>query len=138
MTFTITFAEPQDVTNPGQDGVQYSFPFTIIDTALIGAPEQKSQTHEHRVIVPICRTRRTGWHLSDSALIRVLFEFGRRHVAELVRSYGVPSDQTLRFPTITTESHPDVACPFDPDAIPSPIGFIMTVEQQRPQIGFHA
>ena len=137
MTFTISFAEPQDVTNPGQDGVQYSFPFTIIDTDPIGAPEQKSRTHEHRVILPISRTRRAGWHLSNSALISVLFEFGRRHVADLVRSRGIPSDYTIRFPTISNESHPETSCPFDPEAIPCPIGFTMTVEQQKPTVGFH-
>ena len=137
MIFTITFGEPENVTNPGQDGVEYSFPFTIIDTALIGTPEQKSQTHEHRIIVPISRTRRAGWHLSDSALVAILFEFGRRHLADIVRSHGIPSDYTLRFPTISTASHPDIPCPFDPEAIPTPTGFTMTVEQQRPRIGFH-
>ena len=136
MTFTITFDEPQNLTNPGQDGVQYSFPFTILDSALIGTPEQKSQTHEHRVIVPISRTRRAGWPLSDLALIRVLFEYGRRHVSDIVRSSGLPPDYTLRFPTITPDSHPEMPCPFAPEAIPSPVGFTMTVEQLKPRIGF--
>jgi len=134
MTLTITFGEPEDVTNPGMDAIQYSFPFAVIDSALVGSPEQKSATRHHRIIVTITRSRLAGWRLSADDLISALFELGKRHVAELAHSNSLPEENTIRLPTITTVSHPS-ECPFDPGAIPSPAGFTITVEQAR-RIGF--
>jgi hypothetical protein len=136
MTLTITFSKPEDVTNPGQGRLQYSFPFSVVDSALIGAPEQRSQTHQHRVIVAISRTRRVGWHLSDASLSKILFEFGRRYIATLIQSNTLPKANTIKCPIISTASHPESECPFDPDAIPSPIGHTFTVERAKPRIGF--
>jgi len=136
MTFTITFGEPRDVTNPGQDGVEYSFPFSIVDSDLVGTPEQKSQTHDHRIIVPICGSRLAGWHLSNADLVRVLLEFGKRHLENLVHTNSLPAEHTLHFPMITTVTHPDSSCPFDPALIPSPTGYALTVERAKPRIGF--
>jgi hypothetical protein len=136
MTFTILFMEPENVTNPGQDRVQYSFPFSVIDSTLIGAPEQRSQTRNHRVIVGISRTRLAGWRLADEDLLRALFEFGKRHVASLAQSNALPSGYTIRCPLISTGSHPEPNCPFDPAAIPSPIDFTMMIEVAKPRIGF--
>jgi hypothetical protein len=138
MTFTITFQESENVTNPGQDGVQYSFPFIVVDSALVGTPEEKSQTQSRRIIVSISRSRLAAWRLSDEDLAKVLFEYGKRHVADLVRSNRLSADHTIRCPTITTVSHPDLLCPFDPALIDEPAGVSINVEQQKPRIGFHA
>jgi hypothetical protein len=137
MTFRLTFSEPQDVTNPGQDGVQYSFPFTIVDSTLIGAPEERSQTHEHRFIIGISRSRSVTWHLSTADIPRILFEFGRRHLISLIQSHALPADYTIRCPMITTASHTESQCPFDPSAIRSPVGLTIQVEQPKPPIGFN-
>ena len=136
MTFTLTFSEPQNVTNPGQDGVQYSYPFTIVDSDYTGAPEQRSQTHEHRFIIAASRTRLAGWHISESDLPKVLFEFGKRYVISLVQSNALTAEHTIRCPMISTASHPESECPFDPAAIPSPVGHTITVERAKPKIGF--
>ncbi|HEY6153569.1 MAG TPA: hypothetical protein VIW07_07525 [Candidatus Udaeobacter sp.] len=138
MIFTISFGEPENVTNPGQDGVQYSFPFSVIDSALIGAPEQTARTMTHRIIVPISRSRLVSWSVQDDALIKILFEYGKRHVAYLVKSNDLPAEYTIRFPTITTVSHPDSVCPFDPAVIEEPTGASIAVERAKPQIGFSA
>ena len=136
MIFTLTFSEPQDVTNPGQDGVQYSYPFTIVDSAYIGAPEQRSQTHEHRFIIAVSRTRLAGWRIYETDLRKVLFEFGKRHLVSLVQSNTLPADHAIRCPLISTASHPESECPFDPAAIPSPVGHTITVERAKPRMGF--
>lgn len=137
MTFTLTFSEPQDVTNPGQDGVQYSYPFTIVDSALIDSPEEQSQTHEHRFIISISRSRLVGWHISETDIPKVLFVFGRRHVVSLIESHALPADYTIRCPMITTASHPESDCRFAPNAIPSPNGLTIEVEQPKPPMGFN-
>jgi len=136
MTFTITFQESENVTNPGQDGVQYSFPFRVVDSALVGAPEEKSQTQSRRIIVSISRSRLAAWRLCHRDLVKVLFEYGKRHVAALVKSNDLPTEHTIRFPAITTISHPDSSCPFDPAVIEDPAGLSVTVERAKPQIGF--
>ena len=138
MRFTLTFSEPQDVTNPGQDGVQYSYPFTIVDSALIGAPEERSQTREHRFIIAISRTRQAGWHIADADLPKILFEFGRRHIVGLIESHSLPDEYTIRCPMISTASHPETECSYDSAAIQSPTGLTIEVEQLKPPIGFKA
>jgi len=138
MTFTITFEEPEDLTDLGQDGIQYSFPFTVVDSSLVGAPEEKSQTQERRIIVSISRSRLAGWRCSDEALVKVLFEYGKRHIVALLKSNDLPAEYTIRFPTITTVSHPDSVCPFDPAMIDAPTGVSITVERGKPPIGFSA
>jgi hypothetical protein len=136
MMFVITFGPPEDVTNPGQDGIQYSFPLTVVDTTLVGAPEEKAQTQARRVIVPISRSRLVTWRLAKEDLIKVLFEYGKRHVVELAKSNALPKEYTIRFPTITTISHPNSTCPFDPGVIEKPTGASIHVEQEKPRIGF--
>src|SRR5439155_22009107 len=75
MMFIFMFGTPEDVTNPNQDGVQYSFPFTVVDSALVGAPEEKSQTQDRRVIVAMSRSRLVTWRLAKEDLIKVFFEY---------------------------------------------------------------
>lgn len=136
MTFTITFSEPHDVTNRHQDWVQYSYPFTLVDSSLIGRPEEQSQTQERRFISGIFRSRRAGWHISDADLPKILFEFGRRHLVSLIESHQLPTDDTIRCPLLSFDSHPESACPFDPAAIQSPTGLTIEVEQPKPPMGF--
>lgn len=136
MTFSITFSEPQNVTNPDLDGVQYSYPFTIVDSAFIGAPEERSETHEHRFLIAISRSRLVGWRISETDLPLILFEFGRRHIVSLIESHALPEDYIIHCPMISTTSHPESECRFDPSGIPSPIGLTIEVEQPMPPIGF--
>jgi hypothetical protein len=135
--FTLTFSEPKNVTNPGQDGVQYSYPFAMVESSYIGSPEQRFQTREQRFISSISGTRLAGWHFSDSDLPKILFEFGRRHIVSLIESRSLPEDYTIRCPMITNASHPETECRFDPNTIQSPAGFLIQVEQPKPPIGFN-
>lgn len=137
MKFTLRFSEPQNVTNPDQDRVQYSFPFAMIDSAFIGRPEQRSQTRECRLIVGIWGSRLAPWRIADADLPKILFEFGRRHIVRLIETGNLPSDSTIRGPMISTASHPDLSCPFDPALIDEPNGYFMEVEIPKPPIGFN-
>lgn len=135
MTFHVTFSQPEDVTNPGLDGREYSFPFSIVDASLIGLPEEKSSTKSHRILLGICGSRLATWHLTESELPKVLFEFAKRYLVELVRSRRLPTERTIKAPTITTVSHPGT-CPFDVNAIPAASGFSIDIEEQKPPMGF--
>ena len=136
MTYRLTFSEPEDVTNPGMDGVQWSFPFAIIDTSFIGAPEETQKTSEHRIIVPISQSRLTPWKLSDSDVVKVLFEFGCRFLKTALTAHSQLANYSIRHPMITTSSHED-GCPFDPGRIPEPKNHVFEFEPPKPAIGFH-
>ncbi len=127
----MAFGRPSEVTNPGDDSRSFLFPFAIIDADLVGAPEEEQSTSEHRLIVTITGSRLPAWHLPDADLIRMLFEIGRRDVAEKVKEGKLEREWRV---AVTTATHPAV-CPFDPGRIPDPEGCNMDVEQER-KIGF--
>ena len=131
MKFRLKFSVPNEVTNPEQDGRQWEYPFVLVNIAFIDLPEEAAKTEEHRVIVPISRTRLAGWSLSDSDLVKVLFEYGKRHVVACVVADELPASEfTVRFPEITNDSYPETPCEFDPSRIPWPDGFEIIVERR--------
>ena len=130
MNVRITFGTPKDVTISGLR-FEWEFPFTLVNTAFIGMPEEISKTEEHSVIVPISSTRLAEWQLKGDDLVRVLFEYGRRHVVDCVKTDELPpSEFMIHYNVITRASHPEIPCPFTPSAIPWPDGVQLLV--QRP------
>lgn len=137
MTFTITFGEPQAMLNYGADYKGYVFPFTMIDSAFIGTPEETSHT-SHRNVCVTASPENSPWprsHLSESDLISALFYYGMRHITDLIRTNALPSENPIQMPMIHTGNAPD--CPLtDLSNIPSPSGWTFQVEQER-TMGFH-
>ena len=130
MTFRIMFGTPEDVTNPSEVRAQWVFPFTIVNTAFIGMPEEIFKTEDHRIFVPISRFRLAGWDLNGEDLVRVLFEYGKRHVIDCVKSDELPATEfDIRYPEITPETHPQMPCPFNPKVIRLPDGLPLLVER---------
>lgn len=99
-----------------RDAVEYQFPFTVVDSSLIGAPEEESETKQQIVKVGITRTLVACWGLSQPDLVKVLFEYGKRHIAEKLKD-GVLSDKEELW--LSTSSHPS-KCLFDPSRISDP------------------
>jgi hypothetical protein len=138
----IRFGEAQNVTNPGDDGVRFSFPFTVIDSCFLGAPEEEKETEHHRVNVFILDSRKQTWGFKsrranddppEPELMKVLFELGKRHVIELVKTGTLPKQNTILL-TISHASHPG-DLPFNPNAIVGPPGEPIEVEVKR-EMGF--
>lgn len=100
-----------------RDAVEYQFSFTTVESSLIGAPEEKSETKQHIVKVSITGTLAACWGLSQPDLVKVLFEYGKRHIAEKLKD-GTLSDKEELW--LSTSSHPS-KCPFDPLRISDPI-----------------
>ena len=123
----ILFGTPTEVTNPGDDSRSFLFPFTAVDKAVVGAPEEARCTSRHRLVVTITRSRLVAWNLADETLMRVLFEVGRRELAKEVRAGRLAINHTC---VITTVTH-SCACPFDPARISTPEGYVMEVEEER-------
>lgn len=136
MEFTITFDEPVAVRNDGSDHLRYSFPFTIVDSAFIGTPEQTAGTKHRRLWVTVY-PRNTPWprsRLSEPNLIKVLFHYGMHYISEAIQAGTLPTENTIHMPMIDTANSPN--CPLtDLNNIPPPTGHTFQVEQER-RIGF--
>lgn len=98
---------------------------------LVGAPEAAQATTVHRLIVTIANNRQAAWQLADPELVRVLFEIGRRAVAEKINTGTLALE--VRVP-VHTDSHPAI-CPFAPSLIQEPDGAVFEIDQER-RIGF--
>jgi hypothetical protein len=142
MKLTITFNKPETIAPYGKDSVKYSFPFSIVPSNLKGTPEENKSTEERQIIVSVAKSRLPAWHLSDSDLVnldsdlvKILFWFGKCHICELISSSGLPDENTIQMPMLSTANQPN-ECPFDPAAIPAALGFTIEVNQAKPRIGF--
>src|SRR5208282_5983844 len=82
----LTFSRDTEVTNPGDDSRSFLFPFSMVAADLAGAPEEAQATTKHRLIVTVANNRLPAWNLADPDLVKVLFEIGRRAVAEKVKT----------------------------------------------------
>lgn len=131
MRKTLTFDVPRNITPPGLDGIAYRFPFVMVDSEVVGMPDEQQKTTRHRVDVRICRSRRIGWAVSDEELVRVLLEIGKRRILETLQNESLPEGLQI---DVTTATHP-TQCPFDPSRIASPAGAVIEVEI-RSRIGF--
>ncbi len=131
MTRRMTFGLPREVTNPGDDSRSLLFPFSVVPAELVGAPEERQSTTDHRLIVTVTNNRLPAWHLTDLDLVRVLFEIGRRQVSEQLRAGALQREYRV---LVSTHSHSST-CPFDPAHIPNPHGAVYEVEEER-RIGF--
>lgn len=132
MRKTLSFGAPKNITPPGLDGIIYRFPFTVVDTELVGRPEERQKTTAHRIDVGISRSRRIGWAISDEELVKVLFEIGKRKVVEVLQIGDLPEGLKLE---VTTATHPG-NCPFDPSRIKDAAGSVIEVDIPS-RIGFH-
>jgi len=121
MVKTIVFKEPKHIFSDNDlDATEYSFPYTMVDTALIALPEEKSETKCYRIKVSITRTLETMWSSRDENLdiTKVLFEYGKRHIIQKLKDGTLLEKEEL---WLTTSTHPK-SCPFDSDRIPDPNG----------------
>ncbi len=127
----LIFGHPTEVTNPSDDSRSFLFPFSLVPVDLIGAPDENQSTTHNRLIVTITNNRLPAWRFTDSELVRVLFEIGKRAVMEKIKVGILTPEERI---TVSTASHPPI-CPFDPSRIRAPEGAIFEIEEQR-RIGF--
>ncbi|MGH9364207.1 MAG: hypothetical protein ACRD1B_02940 [Thermoanaerobaculia bacterium] len=129
---TLRFEAPERTGLPGDDGVTYRFPFRAVDSELVGSPEEARVTARHRLTVQAVRSRTDGWRLSDSDLVKELFEIGRRELLERATRGPLQAEEKVIVNSKTHGSTP----PFDPARIPEPNGFTVTAEPAPRRIGF--
>ena len=130
---TLRFGRPENITPPGDDyAVVYRFPFSAIDSELIGSPEEARVTTSHRLVVKITPSRRAAWPLSESELQKELFEIGRRVIVEKAKQGTLsPEEQVV----VNASTHSSTL-PFDPSRVVEPDGAVVVVEKEHRRIGF--
>jgi hypothetical protein len=110
------------------DDTEYSFRFYVVDSSLVGEPEEVASASHHKIKVGIAYELLINWRLSEASeedLIKVLFHYGRRYVEERVRNGTLRNHEELR---LSMKDHPERYCPLDLSRIPNPVGFVLKTE----------
>jgi len=129
---TLTFKDSSCVetfSSSVRDVAQYLFEFKV-DSSLIGKPEEISATLYGKVIVGITIELNLNWRLKDDELVKVLFEYGKRHVIQKIKDGTLSEREEL---VLTTSNSPE-NCPFDPSRITNPSGAAFEIEVGKEKI----
>ena len=126
----VTFVEHEPLPKAG-DYDEILFRFTVLDPTRAGSPEETTLTSHVTVSVTISRTLQATWSLQSSDLLKVLFEYAKRHLIQTA-SKGVPlADMRVDLNTSTAPT----SCPYDPSRIAMEWGGFFDVEIKR-DLGF--
>jgi len=110
---TVTFYKSCNLSNRSRHATEYGFQFRVVDSSLLGTPEEISETRDYFLKVGITEILAASWGLSDTDLFKVLFEYGKRHVIQKIKDGTLSEEEEL---WLSTASHP-TTCPFDPSRI---------------------
>ena len=131
-TLTLKFGKSENIAPTGDYHVVYRFPFSAIDSELIGSPEEARMATSHRVVVKITPSRRAGWRVSESELRKELFEIGLRVIVKKAKRDNLSAEEEV---VVNSSTHSSTL-PFDPSRIVEPDGAIVVVEKEHRRIGF--
>lgn len=108
----ITFDNPVQIQSL-RDAIEFLYPFYIVDSNLVGKPEEKSRSTKHELKVGVSGTLAACWQLPSNLLERVLFEYGSRHLIQKLKDGALSDKEELFLHTGNAET----PCPFDPQRI---------------------
>lgn len=124
------FFEPTRRITSGCDVTEYVFPFRVVDTTLVGGPDEILQSSHHAIKVAVTRTLSSSWDFTDDNLHRVMFEYGKRHVIQKVQDGTLREFEELDLHT----ANAPCPCPFDPAQIENPMGAVITLESSSKKL----
>ena len=123
MKKTILFENPQPLART-RDATEFLFPYSIVDSSLIGAPEEKSRASRFSIKVGVSGTLESCWNLTNAHIVKVLFEYGKRHIVQKLKDGALTGSEELLLHTGNAE----VPCPFDVSRIENPAGARIEVD----------
>lgn len=140
MNWTIRFQQPSSLPS-NTLAIIWLFPFTVVDSSLIGAPEENYRTspHQIRVTASIQLVHAWGFIFSTSIedneqterdrynLMKVMFEYGQRYIIRKLGDTGKLETEEKLALTITNTEAP---CPFDPSRIQNPVDVTYEVKSE--------
>jgi len=100
------------------DAIEYKFPLTVVESSLVGEPEEQSETKEHIILTSITGTLASTWGLFENQLDleKVLYEYSKRHVIKKLKDGTLGNREELWLSNLGYPSK----CPFDPSKIKEP------------------
>ena len=131
MEKVLTFETPQELPRR-RDATEYRFPFRMVDSNFVGAPEEMARSTQYTLIVGVSRTLKACWQLPKHLLPRILFEYGRRHLKQKILDEALSQSEELFLHTGNAET----SCPFDPNRVEDPSGATLEIAQTgKPLMG---
>lgn len=115
----LRFGRYENVTKSGQDGATIQFPFSMLDSSMVGIPDELQVTTWHRLRVSVAGG--ISWGDNDVFLAKVLFAVGKQEVAEKLRLQG----GLLELETVFV---PHGDCSVDPKTLIDPEGSVVELE----------
>jgi hypothetical protein len=115
---TVTFTKGQWLPSTGRDGSDLAFEYSVVDSAYVGQPEETSMARHGVIVVTISRHLTVVWKLGEDALVKVLFEYAKRHIREEVFDGTLSTHEEIEL----TMSNCPKECPFDPSRIDMSFG----------------
>ena len=141
MKKTLTVAQPSPLAFLGEI-IGWSFPFNMVDSSLVGTPEENSRTSPHNFQVSATLELVNNWGFSLAAfdgldeqskndLMKVLFEHAKRYVIKKLRDTGeLARIEKLDLNTSTPEARDR----FDPSRIQDPVGATLEVDVDTQEV----
>jgi|GEM_PF-1900845 len=137
---TVVFQEPTQLPTYERT-IVWMFPFTVVDTSLLGQPEEVSRTSLHDITVTVAIELVASWNLyhplistanqdeikrmenDRQDLKRVMFWYGKQTIEEKLKAGKLQSNEKLRL----LPASPQARDRLDPSRIPEPKGFSFEV-----------
>ena len=125
------FFEPTERIISGRDVTEYVFPFHVVNSDFVGSPEEYNRSTHHSIKVAVTRTLSACWGFTtDNELHRVMFEYGKKHVAQKIIDGTLGEFEEIDLHTANAEC----PCPFDPVRIENPIEAVVTLKSDSKKI----
>lgn len=115
----LSFGTPKNVTQSGQDGITYEFPFSMLDSRWLGLAEEHRATTRHRLRVGVAA--RINWGGDEKFLVKVLFRAGVQEVWDTLQALGYLPEQVTAF-------IPHGDCPYNRETLRDPDGYVFEIE----------
>lgn len=122
----LKFGTPQDVTNPGHDGIKIKFHFQVIEP---GQGARRDKVTEHSMVVDIVGTLLEMWGLGRSgsdpqSVASYLFEYAREAAVEKL----VEGSLAQRHEISVHGANESYQNPFDPNKLTKPDGAVYEID----------
>ncbi|OGU33460.1 MAG: hypothetical protein A2068_08765 [Ignavibacteria bacterium GWB2_35_6b] len=109
-----------------RDGNEYHYRFSLVDTSLVGMPEENYYTSMHRIKVFISGTMEAVWLARQANInfLKVCYEYAKNELIQKVKDGSIQNRHELE---IMSTNYPN-QCPFQSDRIVMEVGAAIDFE----------